>query len=89
MHKRTPSITQKQGFPQGNWGCVLLFDLLAAPPYNGLITWTEVDHLLQKKLQQSYILILYKFCESEEFVHNDITGFTTAIYISLLINPQR
>ena len=24
------------------------FNLLAVPPCNGVITWTEVDHLLQK-----------------------------------------
>ena len=36
-------------------GCIILFNPLVAPPCNGIISWIEVDHLLQTSWCQTTI----------------------------------
>ena len=82
------------------WGCVKLFKPLASPSCNGVITWTEVGHLLQMYwcsvvlyfyiiqflLQYSiwFDLIFPFSVQKWKAVRKYITAFTTAIYINLL-----
>ena len=51
--------TKPTSSPNWQWACIIFFNPLAAPPYNGVITCTEVDHLLQKYWYPTIIYSLH------------------------------